>query len=241
MTRHHEEEEKVDPLHAFIQSVMDSPMKYIGSLVLIVVLVAAGFLINVSKIADEQSQATDFAVAVDIEDPAERAAALAVVANANGKYAAEALLLQGASALDANDFDSAKMAYSKLAESHPTFEFTPDAVEGLGVIAQEQGDYAEAIVQYKKVQETWPDSFTAKRQPYNIAVCHEKNEAYTEAIAAYKEQLEEFVGSTVAMQAQLKLDQLYADHPELAPVEEAVVPEVVVPEVVSPIGDATEN
>jgi tetratricopeptide (TPR) repeat protein len=228
MTKHHTDEH-VDPLHEFLNKVQSNPLPYIGGVVLIIALVAVGFLANVAKIDKEKKQASEYSTALDIEDASERAAALAVIADSNSKYAAEALYLQASAAMDAEDYETAKMAYSKLRETYPTFEFTPDAVEGLGAIAQAQGDYAAAIAYYEEVMSTWPNSFAAVRQPYNIGVCHEKNKALPEAIAAYKEQLEVFVDSSVSFQAQQKLNQLYASNPELAPVEEVVAPEVVAP------------
>lgn len=216
------DELEVDPLQAILKTIQDNLITIVVSIVVIAVLVAGGFIFNINKMNDEKLQASEYATALDIDDAGERATALAVVAEGNSKYSAEALLLQASAAMDAEDYDAAKAAYANLLKSHPDFEFTPDAEEGLGLILMAQSDYAGAITHFEKVTSTWPDSFTAKRQPFNIGQCHEKNGDPAKAVTAYEEQLVLFDGSRVALQAQQKLNQLYIEHPELETPEDLV-------------------
>lgn len=220
-------EEEVSESHALVKHAQDNPMLYIAGGVIVVIVLIATLLIQLNNNIKTKEQASVFAAALDIDDPMERMVALGEVIESSSKFDAQALYMQGFAALDAEDYETARTALTKLREDHPDFEFTPDGVEGLGAILEAQEDFTAAIAVYQDVQASWPDSFAARRQPLNIARCYEESDNFEEAVKFYQEQLLVFPGSNVAMHAQQKLDELRSSQPEVA----AATPET--PEVIS--------
>lgn len=202
-------------IQALLSSVREHPFAYIaGVLFILAVLIAAG-LYNLAQRTSHREVSSEYARALDKEDPADRAEALGPVAKANGYLAPEALYLQGAAYLEAGNYDAAQDTFRELRESHPDFKFVPDAVEGLGFIKEDQDDYTGARTIYEEVAQKWPDSFAAQRQPFNIGRCYENEGDLEAAIAQYRRQLEIFPGSTIAARAQQRLNDLRAEHPEM--------------------------
>jgi tetratricopeptide (TPR) repeat protein len=136
--------------------------------------------------------------------------------------------MMGETAFRAGETEKARDAFTRLRETYPQYEHTPDGVEGLGYIEEGAKAHDEALKLYREVQEKWPNSFTARRQPFNIGRALEAKEDLAGAVAAYREQLTTFPASVVARHAQSAIDILRANHPELFP-EEAAKPAAEVP------------
>ncbi|MFP6581420.1 MAG: tetratricopeptide repeat protein [Candidatus Hydrogenedentota bacterium] len=202
-------------IKSIIKNVQENPGMYIASVVIVLGVFIGSALFRLNTDLEAQEQASVYAEAMDVDDPTERIAALGVVADSGSKYAAEARYLQGFTAMDAEDYATAEIAFTDLRENNADFEFTPDALEGLGTIREIEGDYAGAVSVYTEIMTTWPDSFAARRQPFNIGQCHEKNGAVGEAVKAYQEQLAKFPGSYVAQRAEVELNRLQAEDPGL--------------------------
>jgi TolA-binding protein len=224
----HGAEEEVNDLQALANHAKDNPMLYVGGFLAILLVVIGTILFQLSGSLKTQAESSEYAVAMDIEDPMERMVALGELADSGTNFTAEALYMQGFAALKAEDYDTATATFTSLREDHPDFQFTPDGYEGIGSIHEIKGEYAEAIAIYKDIQATWPDSFAARRQPLNIGRCHELNNKSEDALVAYQNQLQTFPGSNVAAHAQQKLDQLRAKNPDLDKAPERVTTEEIV-------------
>ncbi len=217
-TAHDHETPKSD-FAALLAHVQLHPWTYIGTVGFVIVVLIVTGLYRLSQKSAYERSASELARALDVQDPTERATALAKIAEGGSALSARALYLQGESALEAGDTDGARKAFIKLRESFPDFEFVPEAVEGLGLIQEDAGAFAQARAVYEEISTKWPDSAAAKRQPFNIARCLEGEKNLPGAIGKYQEQLEVFPGSTIAQRAQMRLTELRAEHPELFPAE----------------------
>lgn len=199
----------------FALHVKENAGMYIASTVIVIVVFAGTALFRLRSDMNAAEDGGAYAAALNMEDSVERVAALGAIADSGSRHSKEALYLEGFTSLEIADYDSAEAAFTELRSKHPDFEFTPDAVEGLGLIKKEQGDYAGAIAVFEEVMSTWPDSFAARRQPYNIAQCHEKSGNLEAAVKAFQDQLAQFPDSNVALRADTELNRLRAQHPEL--------------------------
>jgi hypothetical protein len=209
-------------LLALVRHVQERPGVYIGAAAFVaVVLIATGIYRGVQASALKKDS-TAYVRAIETEDPAARSAALAVIAESDSALAARALYLEGESALSAGDYGGARKAFEELRDRHPDFEFVPDAAEGIGYILEDSGDFAGARGIYGEVASKWPDSAAAQRQPFNVARCFEGESNLPEAVAQYRKQLDAFAGSTMAVRAQQRLNELRTTNPELFAGEEAV-------------------
>lgn len=210
-----EPETRKNDLVALIAHVQHHPGLYIGAIIFVVVVLTATGIYRMLQTTALRAESTEYARAIETEDPAERSAAFAAIAKSSPRFAARALYLEAEAALDAGDYESARAAFTELRETHPDFEFVPDAVEGLGFIEEDTGHYANARKLYEEVAAKWPDSAAAKRQPFNLARCYEADSNLPAAIEQYRKQLETFPGSTIAARAQQRLDELRETNPNL--------------------------
>ncbi len=200
---------------ALVNHVQERPGVYIGAVAFVLLVLAATGVYRAVQASTMRSASTEYAKALEIEDAADRTAALAAVAESGSPFAAQALYLEGESALDHGDHAAARTAFQELRDRFPGFEFVPDAVEGLGFIEEDSGNFADARRMYEEVSSKWPESAAAVRQPYNLARCYEGESNLASAVEAYRKQLEAFPGSTVAMRAQQRLNELRDTNPEL--------------------------
>lgn len=191
----------------------DLPYYLGGAGFIVVVLLFTGFyrLASESKHRDLSSE---YARAVLLEDPAERAEALASLSAKNSTFAPRALYLRGEALLSARDYESAAAVFTELRETYPDFQHVPDAVEGLGFLEEDQGNTEAAIEVYREVLQKWPNSPAGRRQPFNIARCLEEIGDIQEAIDSYREQLGVFPGSSISTEAQQRLVALRVTHPD---------------------------
>jgi len=216
---HGERETPKNDFRALINHVQTHPMAYIGAAGFVVLVLIITGVYRLAQKSALESAATQLARALDVETPVERAAALGKIVDSGSPLAARALYLQGESELEAANYDAASVAFTRLRESYPDYEFVPEAVEGLGLIQEDAGRFSAARSIYEEVASKWPDSTAAQRQPFNIARCFEGENNLPSAIEQYRSQLEVFPGSTIAVRAQQRLDELRTDHPELFPTD----------------------
>ena len=199
-------------------------MIYVGAIVFVLAILAATGVYRVVQASTLRAASTEYAAALEIEDPADRAAALGSVAESGSQFAARALYLQAEAALDHGDHETARRAFEQVRERYPNFEFVPDAVEGLGFVEEESSNFAAARKMYEEVAAKWPESVAAMRQPYNLARTYEGESNLAAAVEQYRKQLETFPGSTIAMRAQQRLNELRETNPDLFADEIAVDP-----------------
>jgi tetratricopeptide (TPR) repeat protein len=215
----HDDEAPKSDLMSIIMHIQARPWPYLGAVGFVIFVLVVTGLYRASQATAYKKAADQFARALDIEDPKERATALGTLADEGTALTARALYLQGESALEAGDHEGARAAFTKLRESFPDYEFIPESVEGLALIAEDAGDFAGARGLYEEVLAKWPDSPAAKRQPFNIARCLEGEGQLAPAVERYRDQLETFPGSTIAVRAQARLDEMRVTNPELFPAE----------------------
>ena len=218
-----EDEAPKNDFAALLAHVENHPWTYIGAAAFVVAVLIVTGVYRLSQKSGTEHASAEFARALDIEDPAARATALAKIAGQGSKLSPRALYMQGESALEAGDREAARQAFVKLRESYPNYEFVSEAVEGLGLIQEDAGNFAQARGTYEEIVAKWPSSAAAQRQPFNIARCLEGEKDLPSAINRYRDQLEAFPGSMIAQRAQQRLTELRAEHPELFPAETAAV------------------
>lgn len=199
----------------FVERVKQNPLLYGVSAAFLLLCVVAGVVYRFGKDTSVRTGMTEYARAVDDEDPALREAELESLAKGRGPMAAEALYMTGEAAFEARQYDKAKEAFERLRSEFPDSSYVPDAVEGIGYLAENQGQYEPALASYKEILEKWPTSFTARRQELNIARCQEQVGNFQEAIEAYQAQADGFPGSALEKDAKAALERLRVAHPDL--------------------------
>ncbi len=212
---HHPTDEVLSPIEASAKAIKDNPIQFAACIAVFIAVLIGTQLFNLNSRLTSEVQASAYARALDIEDPQGKVDALSAITSGKTRYAAEALFMKGLTAIETEEYDTAKSTLSRLREEHPDFEFTPAGVEGIGTIHEIQGEFTEAIAVYTDIQATWPDSFAALRQPFNIGRCYEGSDNPEEAITAYQNQIQAFPNSNVAAHAQQRLDLIYASNPEM--------------------------
>ncbi len=215
-----EESKGKSDLKALVEHVKENPALNAAIVGFVLVVALAGVLYYLHSTTQNIEQTTEYARALNAEDPALRATQLAPIAEGSGRWAPEALYMMGESAYDAEDYEKAESAFQRLRERFPDSKYVPLAVEGLGYIAENRGDYEKALSYYQEVAEKWPDSFAGHCQYLNIGRCHERLEQWREAAEAYETQTSVFPESSVAREAQKALDQLKIAHPDQFPKED---------------------
>ncbi len=201
--------------------VVENPVLYAAAVAFILACGVAGTAYRLYSTNAAKKLATAYTRALEIQDIKERVTALEPIANGSSDFAPEAMYMMGETAFRAGEVEKARDAFSRLRETYPQYERTPDGVEGLGYIEEDAKNYDEAIKLYREVQEKWPNSFTARRQPANIGRALEAKGDLAGAIAAYREQLTTFPASIVAGYSQTAIDTIRKNHPELFPEETA--------------------
>jgi tetratricopeptide (TPR) repeat protein len=211
----HLEEEQQGDFEAFLDHIKENPLLYVVGTVFIVICALAGVSYRLYSDGVERNGNAEYARALDIEDPLKQAESLARVAEGGTAVSAEALYLSGEMAFRGSDLEKAEAAFTRLREEFPDFEFTPDAIEGLGYIEEDAGNYGEAITKYQKVLDKFPGSFAGRRQSFNIGRSSERAGEIQEAIDAYRDQLTAFPESNVARRAQNALNRLRESNSDL--------------------------
>jgi tetratricopeptide (TPR) repeat protein len=201
----------------FVERVKQNPVLYGVSAAFLLLCVVAGGVYRIGKDTSVRTGMTQYAQAVDDEDPALREAELEPLAKGRGPVAAQALYMMGEAAFEARQYDKAKEAFERLRSKFPDSSYVPDAVEGIGYLAENQGQYEPALTSYKEILEKWPTSFTARRQELNIARCQEELGNFQEAIGAYQAQADGFPGSVFEKDANAALERLRVAHSDLFP------------------------
>ncbi len=215
-----EESKEKSDIEALVEHVKENPALDAAIVGFVLVVALAGVLYYLHSTTQNMEATTEYARALDAEDPALRATQLAPIAESADRWAPEALYMMAESAYEAEDYEKAESAFQRLRERFPDSKYVPLAVEGLGYIAENRGDYEKALSYYQEVAEKWPDSFAGHCQYLNIGRCHERLEQWQEAAEAYETQTSVFPESSAAQEAQKALDQLKIAHPELFPGED---------------------
>lgn len=234
-------EEKQGDLQALREHIKENPVLYVISIVFIVVCAGLGGVYRIHTGNVNRELTTQYARALDLEDPDARAEALASLSQGDSPLTAEALYMQGEAAYDAKKHKVAAAAFERLRQEFPEFPHTPDAVEGLGYVEEDQANYAAALAKYREVLDKWPDSFAGRRQPLNVGRCQERTGNLEAAVLAYRDQLEIFPGSSVAQRAQNALNRLRRTNPELFPKESLGLDGDEAPLTLAPLSGATED
>jgi tetratricopeptide (TPR) repeat protein len=214
-TEAHEEEVQKGDFEALVDHVKENPLLYTAGAVFIVVCALAGVFYRLYSDGVDRERTAEYARALDIEDPIEQSDSLAKLAVGNSALSAETLYLSGEMAFRGADAAKAEAAFARLRADFPDYEFTPDAIEGLGYIEESAGNYVEAIAKYQEILDKFPDSFAGRRQSFNIGRSQEQVGEVQAAIDAYRDQLTTFPGSNVARRAQAALDRLRESSNEL--------------------------
>ncbi len=214
-TEAHEEEVQKGDFEALLDHVKENPLLYTVGAVFIVVCALAGVFYRLYSDGVARERTAEYARALDIEDPIEQSESLAKLALGNSAQAAETLYLSGEMAFRGADVAKAEAAFARLRADFPDYEFTPDAIEGLGYIEESAGNYVDAIAKYQEILDKFPDSFAGRRQSFNIGRSQEQAGEVQAAIDAYRDQLTTFPGSNVARRAQAALDRLRESNNEL--------------------------
>ena len=238
--KHVEEEESLGELATLAANIRENPVMYAAAGAFVVVCIVGAFLYQAYAIQQAGEQASEYARALQNEDPALLADALEPVAVSRGGLAAEALYMMGEAAFRAKDYEKAQVAFEGLRADHSDSVFVTDAVEGLGFVAEEAGNHEEARAKYQEILDKWPNTFTARRQHVNLARVYEGLGKLEEAVAAYKEQAGAWPESNVAGTANVALARLEASNPELFPEEPVEMPTFEAPEAAAPEEPAPE-
>jgi len=200
-----------------LEYVQENPAKVAGGFGFLILCVAIGGLISLKNIADDKKVTTDYALAIQTEDPGLRAAELARIAASANRWSAEALYLQGEASIEAKAYDKAREAFQQVLDRFGNSEYAPMAADGLAFLHENSGDYESALAGYTGVFEKWDATFTGRRQPLNIGRVQEALGNHAEAIARYRQQMEIFPDSSVARKANEALARLQVRMPELFP------------------------
>lgn len=237
------QEEQSNQFQALWKHMQANPFHYIVGVGFIVAVLLFTGLYKIAAKSNDQQLASAYAEAVLLEDPEERAKALAPIAAGKTPIAPYALYMRGEALLSVRDYPAATTAFTELRETYPNFPFVPDAVEGLGFVEEDQGNTDAAVDVYREVREKWPNTPAGRRQPFNIARCLESSGDVEGAVQYYREQLAVFPGSTVGNAAQQRLITLRSTRPELFEDEldafSAGRPEAISPEPVDAEGQDT--
>lgn len=202
------------------EHIKENPILYAACTAFVLVAIVAGMLFRVNADARAQAEITEFARAMESEDPVLRALELEPLAQGAGPTAAKALYMKAEAAYEGKKYGAAKQAFERLRRDFPDSPFLPDAVEGLGFLAENEEQYESALASYGEIIEKWPGSFTRRRQELNIARCQERIGDFGAAVKAYEAQVDQFPGSAVAGAAEAALARLRRTNPEVFAEEE---------------------
>lgn len=210
---HHEEEK--GNLTLLWEQVKERPFVYAGCVVFVLAAAVLSWGYRFSVDASRAEEVSALTRALSEEDDEARLFELEVLIDESDYVKPEAVYMYGETAYLLNEHEKAKAAFERMRGEFPDFEFTPDAVEGIGFVLEAQGQYSDARETYASVVSTWPDSFASRRQPFNRARAFKNEGDFESAIAAYREQLTAFPGSQIAIEAQRELDRIRQNRPEL--------------------------
>ena len=216
-----------------VDQVRTYPYVYGSIVVFIVICILLGSMYRINSAGKSRSEMTRFATALDMEKPAERAAALQPIAAGSSTLSAESLYISGESFIEAKEYDKAKEAFERLRRDFPNVPEVPNAVEGLGFLLENKGDYEGALALYKEVSEKWPTALVSRHQDLNIGRCQEHLGKFEEADKSYTALLEKYVGSGFGNEAKMAQEKLREAHPELVP-KPAVATEQAAPAASAP-------
>ena len=212
--------EEKDSLRKLLMHIEENPMIYVAAVAFVVLCFVAGILVRVNSRVSDVAVMTQYAKAMEKEDPKQKLAALSEVAAKNSRWTAEALYLKAETAIRAQELATAEEAFNQVLSSFPTSEYAPRAKEGLAFLAENKGNLDAALAAYTEVKDKWPNTFEARRQSINIARVLESKGDLKAAIEAYQAQVTGFPDSHAATKAEAALKRLQSAHPDLFPKKE---------------------
>jgi tetratricopeptide (TPR) repeat protein len=227
-----------EPARGIGQSILANPLPVVIGIAVVLVCLAAGGAIQLSRMAAEADAATAYANAVFEEDEEARYTALETASKYDSPWGVEALYLLGEEAIAKSEWDKARTAFEQVVSNHADSPLAPRAAEGLAFIDEANGAYEQALEGYRKVAANWPDSFAGRCQPYNIARVLETLGQMRDAVASYKNQAVVFKDSKIAEEANTALDRLRISHPDLFADEAAAEAAPVVDGAAAPATEA---
>jgi tetratricopeptide (TPR) repeat protein len=216
--------------------IKENPKTVLAGIAFVAVCAVLGAVYSLNASVKDRHAMTEYADALDEEEPAVRVEALQAVAAAGNRWSVEALYLAGEAAIEAKSYDKARELLQKVVTEHADSPFAPQAAEGLAFLDENDGKLEEALAAYTKIFETWDDTFTGRRQPTNMARLQEELGKLPEAIASYKKQVEIFPDSSLSASAEQALARLKSEHADLFPEE---VPAAEAPAAEAPAAEAS--
>ncbi len=210
-----------DTLQKVTAHLRENPVLYAAVAGFVVLCLAAGFLYRLGAQVEDRKVMTQFAKALESEDPKEQMEKLSAVAGLKSRWTAESLYMQGEAAIRAEEYGKAEEAFKRIVSEFPSSEYAARATAGLAFLAENKGDLDAALAGYQDVLKKWPESFVGRCQPLNIGRVQEGKGDLKAAIESYQSQIDRFKGSNVAKKAQAALDRLQESHPDLFPAKEA--------------------
>lgn len=195
----------------------ENPLLYGAGAGFVVLCFIAGIIYRVNAREAELRVMTQYAKAMEAEDPAQRKDELERVAQQSTRWTGESLYMLAETAIRAQEYEEAEKAFKRVRAEFPDSEYAPRAVAGLGFLAENRGDWSTALQAYQEVIEKWPNTFIGRCQSLNVGRVQEAMGDMAAAVASYEGQKELFPDSHVAAQAQAALDRLRISHPDLFP------------------------
>lgn len=212
-----------DTLQRLTAHVVENPVLYAAATGFVALCLLIGLFYKVSANVNDRKVMTQYAKALQDDDPQKQSTDLAAVTEKKSRWTPEALYMLAETAIRVGDYEKAEQAFKRVRDEFSTSEYAPRAVEALAFLAENKGNLEAALAGYKEVIEKWPNSFIGRCQPLNIARIQENMGNLQAAAESYQSQVDMFPKSHVASNAEAALDRLRTSHPELFPKKEAEV------------------
>ncbi|MFP4501638.1 MAG: tetratricopeptide repeat protein, partial [Candidatus Hydrogenedentota bacterium] len=190
-----------DDVQALAERVRENPLIAVATVGFLALVLAVGLLIMVANHASTVEANTDFADALQTEDPALRLTQLERVAKQQDTHSATAAYLAGETAIRAQQYEEARANFERVLDEHGDSEYAPRAAEGLAFLLENDGKLEEALAAYQQIIEDYPDSYTATTLPRHIGALLEELDRPKEAIEFYMEQFRRFPKGQVTAEA----------------------------------------
>ncbi len=156
-----------------IQHARENPTTYATAIAFAILCASIGGFYSLHAKFSDREAMTEYAKALETDDPALQAAALERLAERDTRWTAEVAYVMGEAAIRAEEYKKAEEAFTRVREEFGDSQYAPLAADGLAFLAENRGDFEEALGKYREVAENWPDTFAGWRQYLNIGRVHE--------------------------------------------------------------------
>lgn len=226
----------------FLVHLEENIKLYVAGVLFIILCLAIGGLIKMNSTVKDKETTTRMAEIALVEDAGKRLEAYQEFSGKAGRWSAEALYLQGETALELGDLAAAKEAFNAVLKDHGKSDFAASALDGIAFSLSEEGQLEEALATYEKLHEQWPSAFVSRRSFLAKGEILEKLDRPADAVAAYQRQRDLFPESSSAGEAEQAMEKVLERHPELVPEDpvdtgEAAPEEGALTEVISSAAD----